>query len=213
MSWFLNLLLTILGLLFLLRINGRRQQTKKTRQQLEQTHGCGPPSKYPHQDPIFGSDYLFRTVQQMKGNRFLPSMQDQFQSYGLTFQTIIFGSLVVNTAEPKNLQAAFTKSKDWGVEPDRIGSLEPFCGRGFISADGPSWERARALLLPTFKASNLQDFSAFETSLESFLNEIPRDGSTVDVQPLLYALVRDPTLDEISLVHFLITIFSKICFN
>lgn len=207
MTWFLTLLLAILGSLFLLRINGRRQESKKRRQHLEQIYGCGPPSKYPHKDPIFGSDYLFQTIQQMKENRFLPAMQDQFQRYGPTFQTIMFGSPVVNTAEPKNLQAAFTNSNDWGVEPDRIGSLEPFCGRGFISADGPSWERARRLLLPTFKASNLQDFSAFEVSLEKFLKGVPGDGSTVDLQPLLYTLVRGPILHEISPSHIFNTFF------
>ena len=190
MAWFSTLLLATFGFLFLLHINGRRQESKKRRQQLEQTHGCGPPSKYPHRYPIFGFDYLLQTIQQMKENRFLPAMQDQFQRYGLTFQVIIFGSPIVNTAEPKNLHVAFTNSKDWGVEPDRIGSLEPFCGRGFISTDGPSWERARRLLHPTFKASNLQDFSAFEASLGNFLNEIPKDGSAVDLQPLLYTLVR-----------------------
>lgn len=200
MTWLVTLLLATFGFLILFRINGRRQESSRKRQQFKQIHGCGPPSKYPHRYSIFGFDYLLQTIQQMKQNRFLPAMQDQFQRYGLTFQTIIFGSPVVNTAEPKNLQAAFTKSNHWGVEPDRIGSLEPFCGRGFISTDGPSWERARRLLHPTFKASNLEDFSAFEASLEDFLKKIPEDGSTVDLQPLLYTLVRAPMITSLLLI-------------
>lgn len=204
MSWILILLLTALGLLFLYR----RQKRRKERQQIEQTHGCGPPSKYPHQDPIFGADYLFRTIQQMKENRFLPAVQDQFQCYGPTFQTIMFGSPAINTAEPENLHAALTAISDWGVEPDRIGSLEPFCGRGFITTDGSSWERARQLLAPTFRASNLQDFSAFEASLETFLEGIPEDGSTVDLQPMLYTLVRGPNIyQNHSLIHSLTSFY------
>ncbi|TGO61344.1 hypothetical protein BCON_0028g00320 [Botryotinia convoluta] len=69
--------------------------------------------------------------------------------------------------------------------------MGPFCGRGFITTDGERWQKARALLRPTFSKSNISDLSSCKVAVEQFLQSIPDDGcTTVDLQPLLANLIK-----------------------
>ncbi|THV45562.1 hypothetical protein BGAL_0474g00030 [Botrytis galanthina] len=72
---------------------------------------------------------------------------------------------------------------------------DPFCGRGFITTDGDTWRKARALLRSTFSKSNILDPSAYKVAVEQFLQNIPDDGcTTVDLQPLLANLYLETSL-------------------
>lgn len=67
--------------------------------------------------------------------------------------------------------------------------MEYFCGRGFITTDGYTWQHSRKLLKPAFSKQNLVDLSTLSIEVDSFLKQIPSDGATVDIQPLLYSMV------------------------
>ena len=47
---------------------------------------------------------------------------------------------------------------------------------------------------PTFYKTNILDLGPFATLTDAFLKKIPRDGSTVDLQPQLFTLVGTPLL-------------------
>lgn len=152
--------------------------------------GCQPPFSYPHIDLIFGLDLKLREVKKALEFRSIPFNTELFKIYGKTYQVNVFGSATIRTIDPANIQTAYaTNNKDWGYEPMRLPVMGPFCGRGFITTDGATWKASRALLRPTFSKANVSDLSPFQRSVDSFLQQIPRDGSIVDMQPLIATLV------------------------
>ena len=160
------------------------------RHRLARAGGCQPAKQYPHYDPILGLDLFFKTGQLFEENKYLEDLVRRYSTLGRTFQTNLMGSPSINTIEPENLHTIYvSRFKDWGVQPVRLPAQEPFCGRGFITTDGPAWEHSRALLKPSFNKSNVADLSMLENGLNKLIECIPTDGSTVDLQPLLFSLV------------------------
>ncbi|TGO27863.1 hypothetical protein BPAE_0035g00060 [Botrytis paeoniae] len=68
------------------------------------------------------------------------------------------------------------------------GSLE---AQGLFTADGKIWQRYRALIRPTFGRTEISNFGALEKHVARFLELLPRDDSTVDLQPLTKNLFLD----------------------
>lgn len=101
----------------------------------------------------------------------------------------------INSIEPENVRTVFSsKWNDWGVEAVRLPAQLPFCGRGFITTDGAAWEHSRSLLRPSFYKGNAVHLPTLELYLQQVLDRIPKDGSTVDLQPLLYSLFRSTAI-------------------
>ena len=77
---------------------------------------------------------------------------------------------------------------------ERLRSAVPtqdlFCGADFIITDGPICELSRALLKLSFNRANMTDVPMMERYLRFVIDRIPKDGSTIDFQPLLFNLVR-----------------------
>ena len=185
MGRFITSSLVTLCLFIIYHIRNKLRERNRARQQ-----GCEPPARYHHRDPLFGLDLIFQTVKLAKANQNIIAVAHRFQQYGRTFRTTALLSTTVNTIEPENIQTIYaSKTSSWGIEPTRLAAMSPFCGRGFITTDGPSWEHSRSLLKPSFTKANISDLTPFEAPVEEFLARIPSDGSTVDVQPLLYLLV------------------------
>ena len=160
------------------------------RHHLSRANGCLPPSKYPHKDPFFGLDLFLKTGKLFQENQYLPELVRRYQDLGSTFETKSFGSFAINSIRPENLQTIWVSNyKDWGVQPVRLPAQYPFCGVGFITTDGPIWEHSRALLKPSFNRANMTDLTTLEKYLQLVIDRIPRDGSTIDLQPLFFNLV------------------------
>ena len=158
---------------------------------LARANGCQPPRRYPHKEPFLGLDVFFQTGKALAEHRYLPEIWQRYTKLGRTFETLHFGSRLISSIEPENLKAIWvTNFADWGVQPVRLRYLNPFCGRGFITTDGPEWERSRVLLKPSFQKAVISDLSPLENSLQMLIERIPNDGSTVDLQPLFFSLVR-----------------------
>ena len=153
-------------------------------------NGCLPPKRIPQKDPFLGLDLFLDILKQIKANRRLESIKLRFEKYGNTFQSNSFGITVISTAEPRNIQAVLaTHFKSFGMGPLRSNSLGPFVGKGIFSSDGEFWEHSRALIRPAFARTQVADLDSFELHVSRLIDLIPKDGTTIDLQPLFARLV------------------------
>lgn len=110
--------------------------------------------------------------------------------YGKTFQvTSLCGNPTLNTIATENVRA-INISKDFGAEAMRLAGMENFCGRGFITTDGETWNQSRKFLKPSFNLNKLRDLTILSNEVDILISGLPKDGTTVDLQPLLYVTVR-----------------------
>lgn len=155
-----------------------------------QQHGCKPVVRYKHKDPVFGLDIFLRTGDAMAKNQFLVEHQRRYDRYGHTFETLNLGSRSISSVHPENLRAVFSKNAaDWGIQPLRLHSMGPFCGKGFITTDGSDWRVSHDLLKPGFHRSKISDFGPLEEHFQILLGQISKDGTKFDLQPYLLRLV------------------------
>lgn len=156
--------------------------------------GCQQPPSVPQRDPFFGLDLALHSFKSMKENRGNMSMKEQFEVYGHTFQSKPYGKTIIFTIEPRNLQAVLgTDFTSWGVQPMRLFGFEPFVGKGIMCSDGAFWEHSRALIKPTFARTQIADLhlNYYAVHVQKLIDFIPRDGFTVDLQPLFGRLALD----------------------
>ena len=169
-----------------------------TRQRAARVHRCQPPPSIVQRDPIFGLDIVLQLFRALKENHRNMSIVQMFSKYGHTFQSHAWGSSKIYTIEPKNLQSILSTDFDsWGVQPMRLFAFEPFVGKGIMCTDGRFWEHSRALIKPTFARTRIADLhlSAYASHVQRFLDLIPKDGSTVDLQPLFGRLALDSSTE------------------
>ena len=113
-----------------------------------------------------------------------------FKLYGKTFEEQFFSTKIINTMEAANIQQATALSfHDWGKSPSRNASSFPFLGRGIFSEDGAFWKYSRDMVKPTFARSEISDVDSVSIFVNRLLDLIPRDESTIDIQPLIHKLV------------------------
>ena len=152
--------------------------------------GCEPPKLYSHQDPILGRD-LPRLFQQanIKGNG-TAAAAGLFKTYGKTFMARTWGQLTIFTCDARVIQAVHTTYNDaLGAEPFRKPANKGLIADSVFISDGDVWKHSRDLLKPIFKRSQIADLHNFELHIQRALNEIPTDGSTIDLQELFRRLV------------------------
>lgn len=149
--------------------------------------GCLPVNKYPHTHPL-GFDIYQARIDAVKAGRRNDFDLELFERYGSTYEERGFLSKIINTTDTANFQAVgTTQFQDFGREARR--AAEPFFGHGILSMNGPQWKQARDLVTPLFKRAELMDIEFFKKYVDRLLERLPRDGSTVDMQPLLQKLV------------------------
>lgn len=162
------------------------------RRRVAQKRGCQPPPSLPQKDPIFGIDLVFQVLRSVKENRLNSSSRTRFETYGNTFQSTLYGNTKIFSAEPLNIQAVFAKDfSSWGLQPLRLFAFEPFTGKGIMNTDGSFWEHSRALIRPAFARQKISDFSSFDIHINRLIKLIPKNGSSVDLQPLFARLALD----------------------
>lgn len=159
------------------------------RYQMKRRNGCLDLPRYHHRDPLGNDLHKARVAATVQGN--LDSFdKDPFDRQGRTFEVIHWGSLGqrrIWTCDASNIQTiAALAFDDFEFGPSRKKSCTD---DGLMTTDGPQWVHARALIKPIFKRSRISDFDSFEIHFRPFLNLLPRDGATVDIQPLLQRLV------------------------
>ncbi|KAI0115672.1 cytochrome P450 alkane hydroxylase-like protein [Nemania sp. FL0031] len=149
-----------------------------------------PLVQYQPFDLVAGSDFSVSI------HKDLFSLHRQHQQLGRSFQLNTLSSTpTIFTIEPQNLQAINSRDDEWGIQPNRLAGMEFFCGRGFLTMDGDEWRHSRKCLRPSFARSNLMDLSVLSGEMDKLLEKLPQDGSTVNLQPLLYAMFLNTSLN------------------
>lgn len=92
---------------------------------------------------------------------------------------------------------AATQADKFGSAPSNRKPAGPLLGDGAFTTDGHIWKRSRELLQPVFSRSQVSQLSGLESHLQRFVERIPRDGSTIDIQPLAQGLFLDSSMEFI----------------
>ncbi|KAJ8127797.1 hypothetical protein O1611_g5836 [Lasiodiplodia mahajangana] len=161
---------------------------RRKRDAAARNHACEAAVSYRPLDPFLAFDFQMQMYSQ------IPFLHKIHQKRGHTYQVPSLITLpTICTIHPENIRTINT-SKDYGVEPQRLPGLEPFCGRGFITTDGDIRKQARKLLKPSFDINHLRDLTTLQIETDKLFQDIPKDGTTVDLQPLLYVMFLNSAL-------------------
>lgn len=156
---------------------------------LQRRNGCESARKYPAKDPIFGLDLFLEASKMFSEHTFFPELFKRYRENGSTFETKTLGTPTICSCEPENLQSVFaTNARNWGVSY-RLPALGQYCGKGFLTTDGAQWERSRQLFSHSFVKANITDHTDYEHYVSRMMDRVPKDGSTVDLQHLIFSLV------------------------
>lgn len=186
------------GSLYILYLLVQAIITSHRRYLISRKHGCKPVPSYPHKDPIFGLDVFLANLKLSNTGGFLDDVKRKFEKVigGYTFTQLLLGQRMILTAEPENIKAILaTQFKDFQLPPRRKVAFQPVFGHGIFTTDGKEWETSRALLRPNFSRSQVGDLDTFEVHISNMISQIPRDGSTVDLQALFFKLTMDSATD------------------
>ena len=161
------------------------------RRNLYRSHNCKPIPRYQHADGFRRKLLPTNRAEAYAAGRAAPFTQGLFKQYGKTWFEPSWNQTTIHTCDPRNIQAVTALAFDsFGLEPLRVGLSAPFIDRGILNTDGAFWSHSRALIRPTFSRAQISDFESYEKHFRQLLAIIPRDGSTIDLQPLLKRLVR-----------------------
>ncbi|TVY84310.1 Cytochrome P450 monooxygenase lepH [Lachnellula suecica] len=161
----------------------------RTRRALAITQGCQPPTKYPHKT-FSGYDLVEERTAAVKDGRQMELYMKHFEMYGKTWEETYLDIKVINTMEMRNIRhVCATGFEDYGKSSRKL--FAPFLGDGIFSQEGPKWKHSRNLIRPTFSRSELSDMDFISVHVDRFLDFIPRDGSTIELQRPLHSLFLD----------------------
>ncbi|THV49730.1 hypothetical protein BGAL_0181g00030 [Botrytis galanthina] len=152
--------------------------------------GCSSPVKYKHFDRILGFDLLAKKMKYTKAGKPLALDAELFAKYGKTSHTLFFGRNHWMAMDPLLIQTVAA------TQADKLGSA-PSNRDGAFTTDGHTWKRSRELLQPVFSRLQVAQLSGLESHLQRFLGRIPRDDSTIDIQPLTQGLFLDSPMEFI----------------
>ncbi|KAK1995821.1 cytochrome P450 [Colletotrichum falcatum] len=101
------------------------------------------------------------------------------------------------TDEPANAREALTGNfDDFGITGPRRDVVLPVLGpEAIFASDGDVWRRARAAMRPAFVRNQIADLRCFDRHVGNLMRRIPRDGSAVDLQELLFMMTMDSATD------------------
>lgn len=154
-------------------------------------YGCKRPPKYPHTDPFFGTDLLRQRKKFMEEGRLLRSFGAHYELLGKTYREKFFDLTIINTMEARNVQQVTALGFHDYAKATLVNST-PMFGKGILSEEGAVWKHSRGLVKPTFARSEIADIAMFEFHVDRFLEGIPRNGATVDLQLPIHKLVYPP---------------------
>lgn len=154
------------------------------------SRGCKPAPRHRQRDPFFGLDFFVQSMKASLGRRRMEWTRSLFLKHGRTFQVTNFGKEFIFTIEPTNVQSVMALDfESWGLEPLRLPAVDPYIGPGVFTTDGRFWSHARAQVKPILSKGEFSDLSRLEHHFQNLLHLVPRDGSPIDVQPLLEQMV------------------------
>jgi cytochrome P450 len=88
-----------------------------------------------------------------------------------------------------------TKFDDFALGSRRENAFTPFIGHGIFTADGTAWRRSRGLIQPNFANDKVTTLAMLEKHVSNFLDNIPGNGSLVDLGDLFHRFTADTATD------------------
>ncbi|KAB8273783.1 cytochrome P450 [Aspergillus minisclerotigenes] len=160
--------------------------------QFKKRHGCLPPPRDHHKDPVLGLDEVRSMLRVFREDYLMEYTLEKYRRHGNTFATSVLGDDDIFTAEPENIKTILAvKFKQFELGETRRRTFHPLLGDGIFAADGPQWEHSRTLLRPSFTRTQIAATDLHERHIQRLISRIPRDGSTVDLQELFFNLTLD----------------------
>lgn len=139
---------------------------------------------------MLGLDEVRSLLRMFREDRFLEWTLGKYRRHGNTFTTSVLGDDNICTVEPENIKAILAvKFKQFDLGEKRRRTFHPLLGDGIFASDGPQWEHSRTLLRPSFTRTQIAATDLYERHIQRLISQIPRDGSTVDLQELFFNLV------------------------
>jgi cytochrome P450 len=185
--------LTLLSLHFIYKT----LNTRASRRKLIREHGCEPVPKYAHKGilgKLLGTDVIKEMVASAKkGNMHETNRHRNWSNPKInTLQVQALGRATIVTIEPENVKTILaTKFGDYSLGEVRCRTFIPLFGHGIFDTDGAAWERSRGLIRPNFVRQQVADLDMFESHVQELISSVPRDGTSVDLQDLFFALTMD----------------------
>ena len=111
--------------------------------------------------------------------------------------TGLLGERVVNTMDPRNIQAVLAVNfKDWEIGTRRHRQFGTVLGTAIFTSDGAEWSHFRGLARPQFTRENINDLEGTEKACRDLIRVIEVDASQnwtqpVNLRPLLYRFTLD----------------------
>ena len=171
--------------------------TGASRRALIKKHGCEPIKRNPDYNyfpnNVIGYRTLLENLAGLREHNFLERIRDRYARHGnyTMIQRIVFTDMI-QTIEPDNLKTILALNfKDYSLGDRRKTAVLPFLGPGIFATDGAAWHHSRELLRPNFTRSQVGDLTTFETHVNQLIKNLPRNGSTVDLQELFFQLTMD----------------------
>ena len=165
--------------------------------QMKRSHGCQQIAQHPL-NGFFSTEYDKRFSEAFKDGHVSKFVAKQFEVCGSsTYEVKDLKQHIVYTADPYNAQAIFTRLDDFHKEPKLGGRA--FHRDGIMTQEGAAWRQSRDLLNPLFSRAELNELDHFEKFIDRMVALIPRDGSTVNLQPLLRKLVSTTYTMDVSI--------------
>ncbi|GAB1206085.1 hypothetical protein APSETT445_004766 [Aspergillus pseudonomiae] len=163
---------------------------------LAYAHGCQAPARYAHRDPFLGLDSLRDSMQARKSDKYFRREQQLHQAYGNTFMSLLLGSWMVNTIEPKNLEVLFsTKFTDYEVGFRRRNAFAPLFGKSIFQSDGARWQTLRSQLQLCFSRVQTSQLGLLERHCQRLLTALPPDNQNFDLALFLHRFAADVSTD------------------
>ena len=171
--------------------------TGATRRALIKKHGCEPIKRNPDYNyfpnNVIGYRTLLENLAGLREHNFLERIRNRYSRHGnyTMVQRIAFTDMI-QTIEPDNLKTLLALNfKDWSLGDRRKNAMTPLLGPGIFTTDGAAWQHSREMLRPNFTRSQVGDLTTFETHVDQLIKNLPRNGSTVDLQELFFQLTMD----------------------
>lgn len=150
-------------------------------------HGCQPIVKYPSVEP-FGRDYDRIVKQSIQDGTVSPIAMALYEKCGSSKNEVhAVNDHVINTMDALNHQPLATNSQDW-IKHVRRAAF-PWSGKNLLVQEESTLRKTRDMVDPLFARTELKDLEYFRKLVDRLIERIPRDGSTVDLQPLIGKMV------------------------
>ncbi|KAH7117039.1 cytochrome P450 alkane hydroxylase [Dendryphion nanum] len=187
-----KLALTLLALYLARRVHWELTVGIRRRALIKQ-HGCQHPKQVPCKDPLLNSDLMYDTYKAYRRGDLLGCWARRIQNSGN--RTVLLRPLrwwVYLTDDPDNIKTMLATNFDkWSLGEERIAQMVSFLGYGIFCTEGAAWKHSRDTLRPCFERSQVADVDMFERHTKRLIDRIPKDGTTIDLQPLFHLLTLD----------------------